>query len=251
MNAYVVLTPPMSKRLIAAGVAQLPTVRNALSEGRVLVTLGTTNSAVAEELLGTSIDREGFAAGFIDDRWNINVRVGEVAEIYLVKGVRVEAAPDDILASLAADDVLIKGGNALDPWGVVGVLLASSSGGTVGRYVPTALARGVHIVIPISLAKAVHESVLDLAGQMGIGRAESKAGMPCGIYPLSGHVVTEIEALGLLYDIEASHVASGGIGRGAGAVSLMLRGDDRAVSTACSFIESLRDEPEVGLRGRA
>ena len=250
MNAYVVLTPSMSKRLIAAGVAQLPVVRDALHEGRILVTLGTTNSAVAEELLGRPIDREGFAAGFIDDRWNINARVGEVPEVYLVDGTQVEAEPDEIIAAMAAGDVLIKGGNALDPWGVVGVLLASSNGGTVGRYVPTAIARGVNIVIPISLSKAIHESVHDLASQMGIGRAESKMGMSCGIYPLSGQVITEIEALDVLYDVEASHVASGGIGCGAGSVSLMIRGEDRAVSTAFSFIDSLREEPEIELHGR-
>lgn len=251
MNAYAVLTPPMSKRLIAASVARLPVVRAALENGRILITLGTTNAAVAEELLGRSVDRGAFAAGFIDDRWNVNVRVGEVPEVYLENGTPIEADPDDILQLLEPGDVLVKGGNALDPWGVVGVLLASSTGGTVGRYIPTALARGVHIVIPISLSKAIHESVGDLAGRMGVGRAERKMGLACGIFPLHGHVVTEIEALELLYDIEALHVASGGVGVGAGSVSLMLRGDDDAVSKAFSFIESLRDETEVELRGSA
>ena len=251
MNATVVLTPPMSKRLIAAGVAQLPSVRHALSNGRVLVTLGTTNAAVAETLLGKGIDREGFAAGFIDDRWNVNSRVGEVAEVYLVHGSPVEASPDEILNTLAASDVLVKGGNALDPWGVVGVLLASASGGTVGRYVPTALARGVEIVIPISLSKATHESITDLAACMGIGRTKHKMGLACGIYPLHGHVVTELEALSILYDIEASHVASGGLGCGAGSVSLLLRGDAAAVGQAFSFIESLGEAADVSLRGRA
>jgi len=68
MKACVVLNPNASKRLIAKGVAALPVVKQALTSGTVVITLGTTNALVAEELLERPIDRGAFAAGFIDDR---------------------------------------------------------------------------------------------------------------------------------------------------------------------------------------
>lgn len=251
MYASVVLTPAASKRLIAKGVAALPVVRSALQSGRIIVTLGTTNAVVAEELLGHPIDRGAFAAGFIDTRWNVNRRFGEAAEVVLQDGREVEMTGDSALSSLAAGDVLLKGGNALDPWGSVGVLMAATTGGTVGRYVAPALARGVDIVIPISVAKSVHTSIAELSLQMGVGRLALHDGLPCGMYPLSGQVISEIEALEFLFAVHAIHVASGGVGPGTGSVSLLLEGEDDAVRAAHAFVGALDEEQAVELSGTA
>ena len=251
MRASAVLSPPMAKRLIAKGVAVLPQVRTALDRGRIVVTLGTTNAYVAEELLGEPIDRGAFAAGFIDDRWNINARLGEVAEIVLDHGRPVETGPEETLASLAAGDVVIKGGNAIDPEGVVGVLMGASTGGTVGRYAAGCLARGVEIVVPIGLSKSIHTPIVELSREMGIERMELRMGIPCGIFPLHGRVVTEIDALEALFPVRALHVTSGGVGIGAGAVSLLIEGEQAAVRDAFALVESLQDETAVELSGRA
>jgi len=251
MRATAVLTPPMSKRLIAKGVAALPQVRAALESGRIVVTLGTTNAYVAEELLGEPIDRGAFAAGFIDDRWNINARLGELGDLVLEDGKRIEIGPEETLTSLTAGDVVIKGGNALDPEGVVGVLMGASTGGTIGRYVATCLARGIELVAPIGLSKSVHTSIVELSKEMGIGRTTFRSGMPCGIFPLHARVVTEVDALGTLFAVRAFHVTSGGVGIGAGAVSLLIEGEEPAVRDAFALVEALRDEPDVELTGRA
>ena len=67
-----------------------------------MVTFGTTNAYVAEELLGEPVDRGAFAAGFIDDRWNINARLGEMAEIVLENGKRSEMTSEEALVALRA-----------------------------------------------------------------------------------------------------------------------------------------------------
>ena len=251
MKAQLVLRPAASKRLIARGVAALPQVRDALRDRTVVVTLGTTNGYVAEELLGQPFDRGAFAAGVIDTRWNVNARLGEASDLVLERGVQVPFDKEKTLTALTAGDVIIKGGNALDPWGTVGVLLAAATGGTVGRYVPLALARGVEIVIPISVAKSIHTSVSDLAMQMGSRRIELGEGLPCGIFPLVGHVVSEIEAFDLLFGVQAAHVASGGVGEGRGSVSLLLDGDEESVRAAMALAHSLASEPDEGVEGRA
>ncbi len=62
----ITLTPHESKRIIAMGVKKLPVVREALKKGIILVTIGTTNAYVAEELTGRKIDHLRYCAGYID-----------------------------------------------------------------------------------------------------------------------------------------------------------------------------------------
>ncbi|UCF10209.1 MAG: hypothetical protein JSW65_00550 [Candidatus Bipolaricaulota bacterium] len=250
MKATVVLSEGAGKRIIAKGVTAEPAVRRALESGTVVVTLGTTNAFVAEELLGEPIDRGAFAAGFIDRVLNVNARLGERGELILRNGAPWEGAAEELLEGLAAGDVVIKGGNALDPWGTVGVLMAARTGGTVARYHALALARGVAIVIPISVRKAIHGSVSDLAMHLGADRIEHSMGLPCGMYPLTGRVITELDALELLFDVRATQIAGGGVGLGAGSVSLLLEGEDEAVTGAFELVRSVADEPDVELRGR-
>lgn len=250
MKACVVLRPSASKRLIAKGVAALPVVKRALASGTIVITLGTTNAFVAEELLGRPIDRDVFAAGFIDDRWNLNARLGEAREIVLRNGVKADVPRQELLDSLGAGDIVIKGGNALDPWGTVGVLLGSGTGGTVGRYLACALARGVEIVIPIGLEKAILTSVTDLATELGGGRIDLCTGTPCGMHPLVGRVITEIDALEALFPVEAMQVAAGGVGRGAGSVSLLIKGEDEAVKAAFKLVSTLAEETDPQLQGQ-
>ncbi len=249
MKAGVVLNSSMAKRLIAKGVVACTTVRKALVDGTVVVTLGTTNALVAEEILGEPIDRGAFAAGFIDDQWNVNDRLGELGEIVVRKGKRIDIDPKDLCNSLGNGDVVIKGGNALDRRGMVGVLMGASNGGTVGRYLSLALARGVDIIIPISLQKMVCSSISSIARQLGSGRIELCMGIPCGMQLLPGQVITEIDALEMLFPVEVMQVAAGGVGKGKGSISLLIEGEDTPVRAAFDLVSSLRNEREIKLKG--
>jgi hypothetical protein len=205
---------------------------------------------VASELRGNPVDQAAFAAGVIDTRWNVNVRLGEIGELVLKRGEESPFDEGNVLDSLTAGDVIIKGGNALGPYGTVGVLMAAATGGTIGRYVPLAIARGVDIVIPISVAKSIHTPIADLAANLGSRKLDLSMGLSCGMFPLTGHVVTEIEALDLLFGVRATHVCSQGIGTGAGSVSLLLQGDTDAVQGAFERIQTLADLPEIPVQGR-
>ena len=244
-KAVVVLPPAAAKRLIARGVAALPQLRRALEQGLVVVTLGTTNAYVAEELLGRPVDKAAHCAGYIGHELAVVPAERRGRELVLERGRPVELSPEEVLARLKAGDVIIKGGNVLDPDGVCGVFMASGTGGTVGRYAAAALARGVEIVIPISRIKSIHRRVADLARELGAQRVRAR-GLPVGLYPLVGTVVTETEAASLLYGVEATHIASGGVGAGEGAVVLLLSGEEEKVDRAFREIEALaREEPPL------
>ena len=245
-KAVVVLHQGAAKRLIARGVAALPQVRRALEAGLVVVTLGTTNAYVAEELLGAPVDKAAHCAGYIGRELSVVPAERRGRELVLDRGRPVDLPPEEVLNRLKAGDVVIKGGNVLDPQGMVGVFMAAGSGGTVGRYVAPALARGVELVIPISRLKSAHTSVPELSRALGIGRLDHAAGLPVGLFPLVGTVVTETEAVELLYGVEARHLASGGVGPGEGAVTLLLSGEEERLSRAFQELSRLaREEPPL------
>ncbi len=251
MKASVVLGNGAAKRVIAKGVVALPAVKSALANGTIIITLGTTNAIIAEEILGRSIDRGAFAAGFIDDRFNVNARLGEMGEIVIRNGEEIEIDQQELLDSISTGDVIIKGGNAIDPWGNVGILMASRTAGTAGHYYSIALARGIDMVIPISLQKAIHTSVNDLAREMGSGQIDLSMGLACGMHPLVGRVVTEIDALEALFPVQVTQIASGGVGSGAGSVSLLITGQKSAVRGAFDLVKNISAEPDISLQGQA
>ena len=243
-RAVVVLSPGAARRLIARGVARLPQVQQAMREGLVLVTLGTTNSYVAEELLGHSVERTTFCAGYVGDTLTWVPPEQQGRTVLLRRGRQVDLTTDQVLEELKAGDILIKGANVLDPSGVCGVFMASPAGGTVGRFAIPAVARGVETVIPISCSKSVHGFVTDLSREVGIGKVDHSTGFPVGLYPLVGTVVTGVEAVELVYGVRAEHLASGGVGPGTGAVALLLVGEAENVQRAFAELSSLaRTEP--------
>ena len=62
MRIQITLTPPESKKLIAKAVAKLDIVKEALSNGMILVGSSTTCAFVLEELTGKKIT-EGYGCG--------------------------------------------------------------------------------------------------------------------------------------------------------------------------------------------
>lgn len=245
-KAVVVLPPGAAKRLIARGVVALPQVQRALREGLMVVSLGTTNAYVAEEILGHPIDKARFRAGYVGEELATVPAEKRAPPLVLRRGEPVELSPEEVLAELSVGDVLIKGANALDPDGICGVFMGSETGGTVGRYAAVAMARGTEIVIPISLAKCIHAHIPSLSRVLGTQRLHFATGERVGLYPLVGTVMTEAEAVELLYAVHAEHLASGGVGPGTGAVVLLLRGDGERAKRAFGELSALvRAEPSA------
>ena len=92
VQAQAILTVSESKRLIAKAVAQMPIVKDALSNGMVIITNGTTNAYVAEEITGKKTEKAAFVKGKIQPAKN-GKKLSEakpVPEIILEKGKAVD-----------------------------------------------------------------------------------------------------------------------------------------------------------------
>jgi len=245
-RALLVLNPSESKRLIARAVALMPEVCEALSGGRIIIGNGTTNAYVAEEILGEAISHWRFAAGVIaGSKLDVTDGATRIPPCALKQGKPFDGGWIELLKEFGRGDVFIKGGNALDPEGNVGVLLASDVGGTVGQMFGIISARGAHLIAPVGLEKLVPD-VIEAARHCGIARTDLTDGIPSGMAVLTGaQVVTEIEALQTLCGVDAWHVASGGIAGSEGAVTIAIEGPQRAVKEAAELAASLSGEPPV------
>ena len=220
----ITLTPPESKRIIAMGIKNLPVIQQALKKGVILITLGTTNAYIAEELTGKKIDHSRYAAGYIGEIASVVPNDMRLPVIALKDGKEVSAGT--ILNEMTSQDVVIKGANALDPDGVAGVMMANPVGGTTGGFMGTVMARGIHLVIPIGLEKSIPYSVIEISKVIGIQRCSKAMGLPVGMMPLFGEIITEVEALILLGAEDAFPIGAGGINGGEGSITLCVVGEN-------------------------
>jgi hypothetical protein len=246
VSGILVLTPAESKRLIAKAVVAMPQVKSALKKGRVIIANGTTTAFVAEEILGRQVSKYRYAAGYIG-KGKLAATPPELRmESYvLVDGRPVDVPAKEIIQEFEADDVFIKSANAVDAEGHVGVLMANEKGGTMGMAQGPVIARGCHLIVPVGLEKLV-PSVIEASRKGGILRLKYAMGLKVGLMPVvNATVVTEIQALRILAGVEATHVASGGIGGCEGAVALVVEGTDEAVRRAFEIVEGAKGERSV------
>ncbi len=248
VHGIVVLLPSESKRLIARGVLALPEVRRVLKEGRFVISRGTTTAYVAEELLGVPLPKANCTAGIVtDSRLSVTVPEDGIGPWVFRNGVKSDEPADEALKQFTARDVSLKGANAIDPQGNVGVIAANDQGGTIGAIWPVLTARGSHLIVPSGLEKMT-ASVIDAYWVCGNKLFKYVMGTRVTLVPVvTAKVVTEIQALEILTGVHAVHVASGGVGGSEGAVTIALEGADDTVRRAFELVKSVKGEPPIGM----
>jgi hypothetical protein len=244
----VVLVPSESKRLIAKGVLALPEVKRVLKEGLFVVSRGTTTAYIAEEILGVKLPKSNCTAGIVTDcRLSVTIPEDGIGPWVFRKGVKSQEPADEALKQFTATDVSVKGANAIDPQGNVGVLAANDFGGTIGSIWPVLASRGSHLIVPAGLEKMT-ASVIDASWVCGNKLFKYVMGTRVALMAVvSAKVVTEIQALEILTGVHAVHVASGGVGGSEGAVVIGLEGSDATVERAFELVKSVKGEPPIGM----
>jgi hypothetical protein len=246
-------TPSISKMLIAKGVAGLKIVQRAFKRGKMLLSTGTSTAYVYRELCG-KMPEEALACGMVTEK---GLCVGRGMTAYLGKHGYAKywyfeqgnLIPSDdlegVLQDFSAGDVFIKGANAIDGYGHAGILLGMENGGTMGKALGYVMAKGIHFIVPAGLEKVVVGSISEHAKEMGIDKLYRSSGMPVGLVPVSGTVLTEIEALRQLADVIVHHVASGGISGGEGSVTLLVKGEKKQLEKVVRLYSDLKQNDRL------
>lgn len=247
MKKQVVLTVSESKRLIAKAVVAMDVVKKALNDGIIVIAKGSTNSYIVEELLSRKIDKRAYLTGIVtpDKPLTSGIpRPEPMRDVVLVRGV-VDESLDRFTAveKMGRGDVYIKGANALNyREKVAGILIGSEDGGTIGRTIGYIVGKKINLVIPVGLEKLVYESIWELARKMNSQDSEGPS-----LMPVTGLIITEIEALKILTGVDATLVSSGGIAGAEGAVRLLIEGSEEQVKKALSLLQTIKGEPPLML----
>jgi hypothetical protein len=250
ISALVVLNPAESRRLLAKATVALPEFQNAYKNGMIIFARGITNAFICEELFKISVEPKAAQTVGMVCHGITNGNSGPPPCTWHVikKGKVVEGADSNVeILNFGAEDVFIKGANAIDPEGNAGICSTSVKGGTIGMCWPIVMPRGSQLIMPVGLEKMI-PSVIEAALHSGIYHFKYSTGWPAKIMPVTtGKVVTEIQALAVLAGVRAYHLASGGVGGSEGAVVLAIEGDEERVAKAFDLVKSIKGEPPVTL----
>lgn len=247
VKKQIVLTVSESKRLIAKAVVAMDVVRKALSDGIVVIAKGSTNSYIVEELLSKRIDKRAYLTGVVTPVVPLTSGLSKpepMKDIVLVRGVvREDLDRFTAVEKMGRGDVYIKGANALNyKEKAVGILIGSEDGGTIGRTIGYIVGKKINLVIPVGLEKLVYESIWELARKMNSPDSEGPS-----LMPVTGLIVTEIEALKILTGVDATLVSAGGIAGAEGAVRLLIEGFEEQIEKTLRLLQTIKGEPPLTL----
>lgn len=249
MKTVFTLKSAESRRLIAKAVVAMPEFQAAWKSAYVLLAGGTTNAFIAQELLG----REGIEPA----RCTVGLSTNGLLCVthpdsrksfpnVFYKGEPQDKTLPDALSDFHPETVVIKGANAVDPEGNVGVVTAGFDGGTIPRIIGPVTSKGLKYITPVGLEKLV-PSVKAAAAAVGATHIDIPMGADFGMYCIANTtVVTEIEALRILFGLKGTLVCCGGVGGNEGAVTIAAEGEERSVRALVDFLEKeVKGEPPV------
>ena len=250
MKALFTLTPAESRRLIAKAVIKMDYFQKAWEDAYVIVAGGTTNAFITQELLG----REGnpiekSTSGIVCNGVTCTTpQDGRCMMPHIFfKGKLMEGMTlADAFNDFHLDTVMIKGANAVDTDWNVGIITSGFNGGTVPNFIGYITSSGLRLITPVGLEKLV-PNVRESCFAVGARRLDYCMGADFGMYHIAtANVVSEIQALDILFGVKATLVAAGGVGGCEGAVTMVAEGEGPVLEKLVDFLEKeIKGEPSV------
>jgi hypothetical protein len=261
MRAQVTLLPNESKKLIAKVLAKMDEVETAFKEGIIVMHPSSSTLFLAEEILGKVPETEVWMCGAITPRAACG---DDAVKVWMTTHpeARGKGGPEsfpfswviqkgklsqgETLASLFArmgpKDVYIKGVNAIDPQGKVGVLIGNEvEGGTIGKVIAAQKQKRFTVIYPVGLEKLIPVSIREAAAAARDRlNLDYCMGSRCSLLLCEGIVVTEPQAIKLFTGATAIPIAAGGVDGAEGAISLVISGEETQVNKAIALVEGVK-----------
>lgn len=264
MLAQVVLTPAESKKLIAKAIIKLDVVRQAVRNGLIVLHPSSSTYFIVEELTGKKPATNHWVCGVVAPRGmcvemamalggqspqGSEYDPGELGGLWAIKQGKLiaEDKTNRLMEQMTAGSVYIKGVNALDNQGNVGILCGER--GALGIIFSAWKKKKFDIVFPVGLEKLIPIPILEAAKEAKQAKYDYGMGLPAGLYPCpKGITVTEIDAVRLLSGATAVPIASGGLGGAEGAITMVIKGTEKQVEKAVKYVEQSKGAEMPPLR---
>lgn len=242
--ASVNLTVSESKRLIAKGILEIPLVKEKLKNGMIIVTKGTTNTYIAEELLNKSIEHGSFVIGHFvpEGQTPVNTDKMQMKEVIIKDGKLLDVGYDEALKMLEPDDIVLKGANLLNySMKQAAVCIGAPNGGTTYKLLPYVGEGKAKLIIPIGLEKETTANLCDLENALNGGN-ERLTPVPKLYLFRTGMLFTEIEAIRQFADVKVFPYGVGGVSGREGGVSLVIAGKNEEVKKILDLMVTVNGE---------
>ena len=163
------------------------------------------------------------------------------------KGQPVEKTIAEALQDYHADTIIIKGANAFDQEGHVGVITSGFNGGTVPNFIGYMTSKGLKWICPVGYEKMVPSVPAASRALGGANHIDISMGADPGLYCLSSaDILTEVEAIKQMFHCDAKVVCAGGIGGNEGAHYWAVDGEEADIKALVEFLEkNIKGEPAV------
>ena len=246
MRCQLVFNTWESRAFIAKAILNHPQIMKYIKDGVIGIGRGITNAYIIKELLNITgnsdfeIDLNNYVAGVVDGSLWLSDPETRTAEIAFYQG-KPKFIP--INEALEDCDIILKGGNALGPDWVAGVLCAHPAGGTIGSVYATAISRGIKIIVPISIEKMIPFPITDIVPSLGGQKNITMArGLPVSLFPvIGGEIFSEIEAIETLATVDVYPIGAGGVYQGAGATIFEISGPEAEINKVLEVYEAIKD----------
>lgn len=251
-----VISPAAGKRMIAKAMLMIPTIREALESRTVVVIAGTTNSYIAEEFLNHIGQSEGFSMKHFfrgitlppkqekSDSGRVKDESGFIGDVVITKGKWNRGRTIfDVADSLVQGDVILKGVNAVNLETMqAAVLIGDRAAGTISPTLQCAAGRRVELFLPVGLEKRITGDIGKIARLLN-----SPAASGVRYMPVTGNIITEIQAIKLICGADAELAACGGVNGAEGTYWIAVTGKKEQIEKMDTLFDLIRNEPNFTL----
>jgi hypothetical protein len=251
------LSPAAGKRIIAKSLLHIASIREALNNNTVVIIAGTTNGYVAEEFLKSigqeaSFSKSRFFRGITlpptyatTDTGRLNDESRFPGDVVIVKGKWEKGRTiNDIAGDLKKGDVIIKGANAVNLDSMqAAIYIGHPTGGTISVALQAVIGKRVELYIPVGLEKRISGDINKIAVKINSPNANGFRYLP-----VSGNIITDLQAINLISGAEAELVAGGGVCGAEGSCWIAVTGSEEQLSKADELLKLAIQEPNFEIQ---
>ena len=144
---------------------------------------------------------------------------------------------------LRSGDCFVTGANAIDAFGHAAMLVGSPKGGIYGRCLPYLYSEDVNVLVLASVQKLIPGNLEDVYPLLSRTSCDYAYGMPCGLMPIPGRIITEKEAIESYADVRALVFAAGGHTGSESAVAVQISGRQEQVERTLDLVDLVKAIP--------